>query len=112
MPISQGNFSSGPFGLTMRAWGLLNGLTGALISGQGVASSARVSAGNFTFVLSSAASAQAVVIARGSNTTTQPLLNVGGAMTSTTNGQIMSWTSSVASDVYTDPTSIHFEVWA
>lgn len=111
MGLSAGNSSSGPFGLQLRAWGLFNGATGALISGSGVTSTSRASVGSYSFVLTSAVTAQAVVVCRAStdNSSGIPYPAVKGGMTSTTNGDIQSIRETSGAGI--DSKSIHFEVW-
>lgn len=55
MPMSQGNFSSGPVGLTLKAWGLINGTTGTLVKSNGLATFTRSGSGSYPFTFSAAA---------------------------------------------------------
>lgn len=55
MAVSQGNFSSGPVGLTLKAWGMINGTTGAIVSQSGFATFTRSAAGSYPFTFSAAA---------------------------------------------------------
>lgn len=108
MALSQGNVSSGPFGLTMRAWGLINGATGALVSGQGMAGSSRSSAGNYAFTLSSAlASTSVLVVVRPSGTVAAGSNFYRGTMNSTTVGIIYTEVAGIAMDM----AYVHVEVW-
>lgn len=108
MPVSQGSVSSGPFGLQLRGWALVDGATGALVSSSGVASSLRSVAGSYQITLSSATSLQAVVVARGSNSNNSPGTNARGGMETTTQARV--WTE--VGGALTDCGSVHVEVWA
>lgn len=48
MPVSQGNFSAGPVGLSLVAWVMFRGATGAVVASSGISSVARASAGTYT----------------------------------------------------------------
>jgi hypothetical protein len=55
MGMSQGNFSSGPEGLQLKAWALINPSTGAIVKGLGFSGVVRNAAGDWTFTFSAAA---------------------------------------------------------
>jgi hypothetical protein len=54
MAVSQGNFSSGPVGLTLVAWVLFRGATGAVVASSGISGVSRTAAGTYTVTFTSA----------------------------------------------------------
>jgi hypothetical protein len=107
MAISQGSFSSGPFGLALQAWALIVGSTGASLKSQGVASVTRVSAGLYRVTLSVGVLLQAQVIARLTSTANNPPATTYTRMISSTVAEISVMQGATPIDV----DGLHVEVW-
>lgn len=64
MPSSNGSFSGAIPGLTLRAWVVIDGFNGGVVSGFNVTSAVRNSVGNYTVTLTNALPNQQPVIER------------------------------------------------
>lgn len=108
MAISQGNTSSGPYGLNLSAWALIDGAAGTNLKSQGVASTTRVSTGLYRATLNSAVSLQAQVVARVTSPFNNPEVTISRRMFSATVAEVSIRLSGAPNDV----DGIHVEVWA
>lgn len=109
MPLSQGSVSNGPNGLTLKAWALINGATGARIAGSvNATATGRGAAGVYTVTLSGGGVTTDLVIVRAS-------APAGSAGQITQKGRVTGATSVEAqtelAGVATDATALHVEIF-
>ena len=110
--LTQFGGSSGPAGLTLKAWGLFNGSTGALIKGSGLAFNSKGGTGFFALTVTGGLipSINQCVVRGSMNQAGGIPLIVNPFATSTT--AITVDIRQLATGTATDPASFHVEVWA
>ena len=109
MGMSQGVVSGGMPGLTLKAWAIFNGTTGALIGGNGISSVTRAAAGDYTPIFTSAQPDTNYVVTVNFGNGEDSWVRTTTAKT-TANFRLLTY-SSAALSVTADYTPIHFAVW-
>jgi hypothetical protein len=109
MPLSQGSVSNGPNGLTLKAWVLFDGITGARVSGSvNATATARGSAGVYSITLSGGGVDTDLVIVRASAPAgANGQITQKGRVTGATSAQVQTELAGVPADVR----SVHVEIF-
>lgn len=110
MPGFVGSTNIGPVGMTLKAWAVINGTTGAIIAGTGITLNVRTGPGVYTFNLSAGlvTNVNACAVRVWRNGTGGLSSDAWANVSSTTTIEARTFSNGAAGDV----ASFTIEVWA